>query len=765
MAHYRLCMKNGKAWGAVANFSYNMGMGKYSYKENEIVESFHNIPEWAKSPYDFWEKYSQEDRVNSSYKKIELSLQEELSFEENKKMLYEFIKKNVGDNYYYSVVIHDKESNEKGIQNTHAHIMICKRLEDGIKRNPEQFFKRYNSNSPEKGGALTDNKYWGKKQTLINFREDWENIINKYFEKNNIKKKVSSKSLEKQREEALKSNDLKKAEMLDRPPVNIDGYILKKDEKDLTDEEKEKLELYNDISEYKSLKELVYSLEIEKKELEELEKLNNEKIDKLQRGKSLFGDIFVSMENLFMVNIEKNILEEKLNNEEILRKEAIREINKNFKDIELKIDLLRKDIPINYDAIEKLESKLESIEEKISSADLECRISILKNNLKNDIDKLSMNESNLEFKLNNDISAIGETPENIKLYNDYQYKNWENNFLILKETEKEIYFLEEKLNKTRAELKDKQLNFYTYNSLSKGEYGKILNKIDDIHRILDDENKNITSYQATDMHNDLKILRSKLNNIESQYKRGEGKNKFIRRKYSIKNKYIEKYTQQKNELEKMKMKVSFLKNNILTIPEEKEKEFKKIYANRKVDIENISLKSKLYKLEVQKQQLENNISDSSLELMSLNKMTDGKYGELVKKYEDLIILEKTVTDTKVLSDIKNKINSLEIERKNLLSSLNKKTYIAVKGAYFKKYKSAIFKVEKSILNVKDKITKNDVLKEKKSAFRGSLNSLKNFTPGFVKAELGKVLYTGNINTHDDDDKWEKQMKKEMDFSR
>jgi hypothetical protein len=757
-------MKNGKTWGAVANFSYNMGMGKYSYKENEIVESFHNIPEWAKSPYDFWEKYSQEDRVNSSYKKIELSLQEELSFEENKKMLYEFVKKNVGDNYYYSVVIHDKESNEKGIQNTHAHIMICKRLEDGIKRNPEQFFKRYNSNSPEKGGALTDNKYWGKKQTLINFREDWENIINKYFDKNNIKKKVSSKSLEKQREEALKNNDFKKAEMLDRPPVNIDGYILKKDEKDLTDEEKEKLELYNDINEYKSLKELVYSLEIEKKELEELEKLNNEKIDKLQRGKSLFGDIFVSMENLFMVSIEKNILEEKLNNEEILRKEAIREIDKNFKDIELKIDLLCKDIPINYDAIEKLESKLESIEEKISSADLECRISILKNNLKNDIDKLSMNESNLEFKLNNDISAIGETPENIKLYNDYQYKNWENNFLILKETEKEIYFLEEKLNKTRAELKDKQLNFYTYNSLSKGEYGKILNKIDDIHRILDDENKNITSYQATDMHNDLKILRSKLNNIESQYKRGEGKNKFIRRKYSIKNKYIEKYTQQKNELEKMKMKVSFLKNNILTIPEEKEKEFKKIYANRKVDIENISLKSKLYKLEVQKQQLENNISDSSLELMSLNKMTDGKYGELVKKYEDLIILEKTVTDTKVLSDIKNKINSLEIERKNLLSSLNKKTYIAVKGAYFKKYKSAIFKVEKSILNVKDKITKNDVLKEKKSAFRGSLNSLKNFTPGFVKAELGKVLYTGNINTHDDD-KWEKQMKKEMDFSR
>ena len=37
LAHYRLSMKNGKAGGAVANFQYNMGIGKYSYKENEII--------------------------------------------------------------------------------------------------------------------------------------------------------------------------------------------------------------------------------------------------------------------------------------------------------------------------------------------------------------------------------------------------------------------------------------------------------------------------------------------------------------------------------------------------------------------------------------------------------------------------------------------------------------------------------------------------------------------------------------------------------
>lgn len=765
MAHYRLCMKNGKAWGAIANFSYNMGMGKYSYKENEIVESFHNIPEWAKSAYDFWEKYSQEDRANSSYKKIELSLQEELSLEENKKMLNEFIKKNIGDNYYYSVVIHDKESNEKGIQNTHAHIMICKRLEDGIKRTPEQFFKRYNSNSPEKGGALTDNEYWGKKQTLINFRENWENTINKYFEKNNINKKVSSKSLEIQREEALKNNDFEKAEMLDRPPVNIDGYILKKDKNNLTEKEKEKIELFNDINEYKSLKELVYSLEIEKKELEELEKINNEKIDELQRGDSLFGDIFVSMEDLFIISIEKNILEDKLNNKEILRKEAIREIDKTYKELELKIDLLQKEVKetIDFENIEKLESKLESLEEKISSDKLEAKILDIKNNIKENINKLTLSEEILQVKLDDNISLIGETSENIKSYNEYQYKNWEINFITLKDTEKEINDLQKKLNNIENDLSDKQLDFYTYNSLSKGEYGKIKKEMENINNILDSE-LNISTEQGLNLHNDLKILRSKLNNIESEYKRGDGKNKFIRRKYSIKNKYIENYIQLKNEIEKKNMKVSFLKNNILTIPDEKEKEFKEKYAKNRIDIENKSLKTKLNKLEIQEKQLKNSMSDSSLEMMSLNKMTNGKYEELVKKYEDLVILEKTATGTKVLSDIKNEMNSLETERKNLLSSLNKKTYIAVRGAYFKKYKSAIYKIQKSISNVKDKIARNEALKEKKSAFRGSLNSLKNFTPGFVKAELGKVLYTGNINIHDDD-KWEKQMKKEMDFSR
>ena len=168
-------------------------------------------------------------------------------------------------------------------------------------------------------------------------RENWEQIINNCFEKNNIKKRVSCQSLKTQREEALKNNELEKAEMLNRPAQNIEGYILKKDEKDLTDKEKEKIEEYNDIKEYRSLKELVYSLELQRAEYElaELEK-------------------------------ENVVKEKKLSNDELLRKSAIRELNKEYGEIELKIDVLSKDKNSNFDEINNLQNKLEEIEDKTS---------------------------------------------------------------------------------------------------------------------------------------------------------------------------------------------------------------------------------------------------------------------------------------------------------------------------------------------------------------------------------------------------------------
>ncbi|WXZ93093.1 MobA/MobL family protein [Fusobacterium nucleatum] len=767
MAHYRLSMKNGKAGGAVANFQYNMGIGKYSYKENEIITSFHNIPEWAESAADFWEKYSLEDRANSSYKKIELSLQDELSMEENLKMLNEFIEKNIGKDFYYSVAIHDKESNEKGIQNTHAHIMICKRKEDGIKRTPEQFFKRYSSKHPETGGALTDNKYWKNKQTLLNMRENWEQIINNCFEKNNIKKRVSCQSLKTQREEALKNNEFEKAEMLNRPAQNIEGYILKKDEKDLTDKEKEKIEEYNDIKEYRSLKELVYSLELQKAEYElaELEKENIVKEKELKNG-NIFAEIFDNAQNLFMMSIEKKSLEEKLSNDELLRKSAIRELNKEYGEIELKIDVLSKDKNFNFDEINNLQNKLEEIENKTSDEKIKKKGIEIASILHNKLNNLFFAEQKLEVLVTESISNLGAIANSEKFYNEYQYNNWEMNYIALKDKEREIDKITVKLENIKNELNEKQLNTYTYNSLTKGEYSKLKNDLDNIEeRLFNHHDKAMSNEEHSYLSQRKKVLETKIANIKKEYSKGDGKNKFIRRKYSIKNKYYEKFLNLKDEFEKTKMEISYLKNNILAIPHEKEKEFQERYRENRLDIENRTLKSKLYKIKVNKKQLELKLTDTSLEKLALNKLTEGKYEKLLKDYSNLLLEEKNATDVSQLTSIKFEIENLEKQQKELLSNIDNKSFYLIKNAYSKKIKAELYQVEREIKITENKIAKNEEVINRKSDFRGSYKKLKDFSINNVKAELGKILYTGDINTNDDMDKWERQIKREMDFSR
>ena len=50
----------------------------------------------------------------------------------------------------YTLAIHRGGANG---ENPHAHLMFSERGHDGIERDAEQWFKRYNAKAPEKGGA------------------------------------------------------------------------------------------------------------------------------------------------------------------------------------------------------------------------------------------------------------------------------------------------------------------------------------------------------------------------------------------------------------------------------------------------------------------------------------------------------------------------------------------------------------------------------------------------------------------------------------
>ncbi|MGL5798346.1 MAG: MobA/MobL family protein, partial [Cetobacterium sp.] len=195
----------------------------------------------------------------------------------------QFLEKLLENKYHYSVAIHSKESSYKNeILNIHAHIMFCTREKDEIERTKDNFFKRFNSKNPKLGGCKK-NPIWENKDKLLEIRKLWENIQNEYLNKYNGLSKVSCESLEKQKKLAIENGDLLLAKSLDREPVNVDSYLLKKPTDKFTKKDKLKLEHFNLTRETKELSEEI--LKIERLELER----NN--------SKSILNEIETKLEN------------------------------------------------------------------------------------------------------------------------------------------------------------------------------------------------------------------------------------------------------------------------------------------------------------------------------------------------------------------------------------------------------------------------------------------------------------------------------------
>lgn len=762
MANYYLCMKNGKAIHAVANFSYNMGIGKYSYKENEIVHTQHHIPKWASTPQEFWQTYAVQDRVNSSYKKIELSLQNELSLGENKILLDEFLKKNVGDNYYHSAVIHETDSSNPNAKNIHAHIMICKRREDNLARNAEQFFSRYNNKYPQLGGAFVDNEYWGKKKTLLNLRENWEKLINDTFSKKNINSRVSCKSLEKQKEEALKKQDLLLAEFLDRPPISIESYILKKKQDTLLEEEKEKLEYYHDCKELRDLKNEVYLLRQEQVELALLEQKHKQEENNIFKEED-FKDIYDLQSSIFDIALEKKVIEEQIAHPQLLRSSSIRMSNEEYGNLELQLENLSKSKNKKEIDIYELEVKLRELEEEADENKIQKNIDILLVNLQEKLGNLSQEESLLYDALESRISRLKDDEQSEKYYQNFQYKNWENNYMTLQAKRKEASSLRYDLRKIETKLSRENLQYAVYNSLTKGEYGKLSKEFKGIEKQLN-ERVSIPSDERKRLESKLDKIDRAMSMIHNQYKYSKGKNLFIRREHSIKNKYYQEFIRVKNNLEKLDLKISFLKNMILEIPQEKQDEFRKQFKEKKLLLEIQECIVQKNTLLRKKKNYQNQLQEHNINRTIFHFMTNGKSTNLIEEYNALDLKLKGINSEEELHKIQNSMKTLAREYKDLTNNLDRDEFLQHKDILYTKVIDMLKAIDIELENIEEKLSENDKLEKEYIHCKGSIVNTMNFTPTYVQAELGRVLYTGVIHLEDEDN-IDKRMRREMDFSR
>lgn len=330
MATYHCQVKHGGVGKATPHSDYICREGKYAsekLKEQLVYKEHGNMPSFVREGgREYWETADDKTRINgNTYYEFEVALPQELSNEDNIALVKELVGKEIGENKAYTFAIHDKPAaNDNEQRQIHAHIMFSTKMQDGIERTKDKFFKQYYAKDPGKNGARGDDRFNGKNQkgriAISQVRQTWEKMLNESYEKNGLEHRVSCKSLEAQREDAISKGDKEKAFLLDREPqVHLGAkltYSTKREAAKAPDIEKFYLEKAHPKARHNFI-----ALQ-QKETAQAINSLRKERILTLQES-------LENKENVRSIRdgIAKNVL---IENSPVDRDKATKEINKNI---------------------------------------------------------------------------------------------------------------------------------------------------------------------------------------------------------------------------------------------------------------------------------------------------------------------------------------------------------------------------------------------------------------------------------------------------
>lgn len=195
MAIARLSMKTGVKGKAANHAAYVARESQYANRleKGEILEAkdVGNMPAWAReNPQMFWTAADAYERKNgTAYREMEIALPRELDSRQREALVRNWVIQEIGDKHPYQWAIHCPTAVD-GAEQPHVHLMFSERRCDGIERDPDQYFKRYNGKEPEKGGARKGyGEYAGQTRTLDQrrdelkaLRERWQECCNNHLE-------------------------------------------------------------------------------------------------------------------------------------------------------------------------------------------------------------------------------------------------------------------------------------------------------------------------------------------------------------------------------------------------------------------------------------------------------------------------------------------------------------------------------------------------------------------------------------------------------
>jgi len=207
MAIAGFSVKVGAKGSATGHAAYVARTGAYERytEQGELLEASEhgNMPAWAEhDPSRFWQAADAYERANgSSYREFLISLPRELSPDERRGLVKDFVVEELGEVHAYQYAIHVPRASD-GLDNPHVHLMFSERRVDGIARDPDQYFRRFNAAHPDRGGCQ---KGFGerpgvklttveRKAELKALRERWGACVNASLERTGHSVRVSMKS-------------------------------------------------------------------------------------------------------------------------------------------------------------------------------------------------------------------------------------------------------------------------------------------------------------------------------------------------------------------------------------------------------------------------------------------------------------------------------------------------------------------------------------------------------------------------------------------
>lgn len=193
MASYHLSVKSKNKGYAFQHYLYIARLMQYENvrkKSNEVleyVEAGKCMPVWVKDPAEFWQAADTYERANAKvYMEYEIALPNEFTPEIRKTLIETFLEKYVVKHGYpHSWAIHNVKSRISKEEQPHCHLMFSLKVNDGIERTAEQYFKRYNPKDPRKGGAKKIQLQDGHadySSFLMYIRKAWEDHLNDALE-------------------------------------------------------------------------------------------------------------------------------------------------------------------------------------------------------------------------------------------------------------------------------------------------------------------------------------------------------------------------------------------------------------------------------------------------------------------------------------------------------------------------------------------------------------------------------------------------------